>query len=41
MLAPMNRVIIFVGDVEKCAGFFRDLFDWDLEGHRFQISNRR
>ena len=27
MLAPMNRVIVFVGDVEKCAGFFRDLFD--------------
>ena len=27
MLAPMKRVVIFVGDVEKCAGFFRDLFD--------------
>ena len=27
MLAQMNRVVIFVGDVEKCAGFFRDLFD--------------
>ena len=27
MLAPMNRVIIFAGDVEKCATFFRDLFD--------------
>jgi predicted enzyme related to lactoylglutathione lyase len=27
MLAPMNRVIVFVGDVEKCAEFYRDLFD--------------
>ena len=26
MLAPISRVIIFVGDVQKCAGFFRDAF---------------
>jgi catechol 2,3-dioxygenase-like lactoylglutathione lyase family enzyme len=26
MLAPLNRIIIFVGDVRKCAGFFRDAF---------------
>ena len=26
MLASMNRVIIFVGDVEKCAEFYRDTF---------------
>ena len=27
MLAPLNRIIIFVADVEKCADFYRDLFD--------------
>lgn len=27
MLAEMKRVIVFVGDVEKCAAFFRDTFD--------------
>ena len=27
MLAAMNRVILFVGDVERCANFYRDLFD--------------
>ncbi len=27
MLASMNRVIVFVGDVEKCAEFYRDTFD--------------
>ena len=27
MLASMNRVIVFVGDVEKCAEFYRNLFD--------------
>ena len=26
MLAPLNRIIIFVGDVQKCADFFRDVF---------------
>ena len=26
MLAPMNRVIVFVGDVEKCADFYRRVF---------------
>ena len=26
MLAPLNRVIIFVGDVEKCARFYVDAF---------------
>jgi predicted enzyme related to lactoylglutathione lyase len=26
MLAPLNRVIIFVGDVQKCAHFFTDVF---------------
>ena len=27
MLASMTRVIVFVGDVEKCASFFRDAFE--------------
>ena len=27
MLAAMNRVIVFVGDVEKCTEFYRTLFD--------------
>ena len=27
MLASMNRVIVFVGDVEKCAEFYRRTFD--------------
>ena len=27
MLASMNRVIVFVGDVEKCAEFYQKLFD--------------
>ena len=27
MLAAIKRVIIFVADVEKCAGFYRDMFD--------------
>jgi predicted enzyme related to lactoylglutathione lyase len=26
MITPLNRVIIFVGDVQKCAGFYRDAF---------------
>jgi predicted enzyme related to lactoylglutathione lyase len=26
MLAPLNRIIIFVGDVEKCAGFYTKAF---------------
>ena len=26
MLAPLNRVIIFVGDVQKCARFYTDVF---------------
>ena len=26
MLAPLNRVIVFVGDVQKCASFYRDAF---------------
>lgn len=29
MLATINRVIIFVADVEKCAGFYRDIFELD------------
>lgn len=27
MLASLHRVIIFVGDVQKCAGFYRDVFE--------------
>ncbi|MEX0886441.1 MAG: VOC family protein [Phycisphaeraceae bacterium] len=27
MLAPLNRVIVFVGDVQRCAQFYRDAFD--------------
>ena len=27
MLAPMKRIILFVGDVEKCADFYRTLFE--------------
>jgi catechol 2,3-dioxygenase-like lactoylglutathione lyase family enzyme len=30
MLAPLNRIIIFVGDVQKCAGFFRDAFGFTV-----------
>ncbi len=30
MLAAMSRVIVFVGDVEKCADFYRHLFDLPL-----------
>ncbi|MAE66658.1 MAG: hypothetical protein CMJ18_20510 [Phycisphaeraceae bacterium] len=30
MLAALNRIIIFVGDVEKCGAFFRDLFDLEI-----------
>lgn len=26
MITPLKRVIIYVGDVEKCAGFYRDAF---------------
>lgn len=26
MAVPLNRVIIFVGDVQKCARFYRDVF---------------
>jgi len=26
MLAPLNRIIIFVGDVEKCARFYTECF---------------
>jgi predicted enzyme related to lactoylglutathione lyase len=26
MATPLNRIIIFVGDVEKCAAFYRDAF---------------
>jgi predicted enzyme related to lactoylglutathione lyase len=26
MLTPLNRIIIFVGDVEKCARFYTDVF---------------
>lgn len=29
MLASMNRVIVFVADVQKCASFYRDAFDLD------------
>ena len=30
MLAGMNRVIIFVGDVECCASFYRDMFQLEV-----------
>lgn len=30
MLAPLTRVIVFVGDVEKCAAFYRDVFELEL-----------
>jgi len=31
MLAmPLSRVIIFVGDVEKCARFYREVFDFEV-----------
>ena len=30
MTIPLNRIIIFVGDVEKCAGFFRDAFGFTV-----------
>jgi predicted enzyme related to lactoylglutathione lyase len=26
MITPLNRVIIYVGNVEKCAGFYRNVF---------------
>jgi predicted enzyme related to lactoylglutathione lyase len=26
VLTPLNRIIIFVGDVEKCGNFYRDVF---------------
>ena len=26
MVTPLNRIIIFVGNVEKCANFYRDVF---------------
>jgi predicted enzyme related to lactoylglutathione lyase len=26
IITPLNRVIIYVGDVEKCAGFYRHVF---------------
>jgi predicted enzyme related to lactoylglutathione lyase len=26
MIAPLNRIIIYVGDVETCANFYRDVF---------------
>jgi len=26
VLTPLNRVIIFVGDVQKCARFYREVF---------------
>jgi catechol 2,3-dioxygenase-like lactoylglutathione lyase family enzyme len=32
MLAPLNRVIIFVGDVQKCAAFYREIFDFKIVG---------
>jgi glyoxalase/bleomycin resistance protein/dioxygenase superfamily protein len=30
MIAPLNRIIIFAGDVQKCAGFFRDAFGFTV-----------
>ena len=27
MLAPINRIIVFVGDVQRCVDFYRDTFD--------------
>jgi len=30
MLAAMGRVIVFVGNVPKCATFFRDAFDLQM-----------
>ena len=27
MIATLNRIIVFVGDVQRCAGFYRDAFD--------------
>jgi predicted enzyme related to lactoylglutathione lyase len=28
VLTPLKRIIIFVGDVEKCAAFYRSAFDF-------------
>jgi predicted enzyme related to lactoylglutathione lyase len=28
MIAPLHRVIVFVGDVEKCAAFYQKVFDF-------------
>ena len=30
MLAGVNRVIVFVGDVERCASFYRDMFQLEV-----------
>lgn len=30
MLVPLNRIIIFVGDVQKCATFFCDVFGFTV-----------
>jgi predicted enzyme related to lactoylglutathione lyase len=29
-MMPLKRVIVFVGDVEKCAGFYRDAFGFTV-----------
>jgi predicted enzyme related to lactoylglutathione lyase len=30
MVTPLNRVIIFVGDVQKCARFYADVFGFEV-----------